>query len=113
LNPARAHTHTKKIFIERNRNGGLNRPPFLFVGMVTVVKKRKPVLNDVETRLAFESGVLTVKEAAAFAHVPPNRIRDLITAGDLGFQQQCKRFLVLRSDIEALLARGWRRNQTA
>lgn len=78
-----------------------------------MAKKRKPVMNDVEVRLALESPALTVKEAAVFAHVPPNRIRDLIAAGDLGFQQQGKRFLVLRSDIEALLARGWRRNQTA
>jgi len=80
--------------------------------MVTVVKKakRKPVMSDVELRLALDSPALTVREAALYAHVPPNRIRDLITAGDLGFQQQGKRFLVLRADIEALLANGWRRN---
>ena len=75
------------------------------------MKKPKRSINEVEVRLALESPALTVKEAAVFAHVPPNRIRDLISAGELSYQAQGKRFLVLRKDLEELLARGWRRNQ--
>ena len=69
---------------------------------------KKPAQNAYEVQLAAASPVLTIPEAAVFAHASVPAIRKLISSGALAYQRLGKRFLVRRADLEQVLEQGWR-----
>jgi hypothetical protein len=63
-------------------------------------------------RLAAESPYLTVKEAAAWAHVPLNQIRQWIACGAIAHRQEGKAFIVRRAEIAEQMAKIWCRGSS-
>ncbi len=59
------------------------------------------------------SPVMTLKEAAVFLHVGVGWVRQRVYAGDLPYQILGGRYTILRTEVEAFLKRGWRRNGTS
>ncbi len=77
-------------------------------------KKRKPArLVPDPARIAALGPSLTIPDAAFYVGVPIRRIRDWISAGEIGFQRVGKRLLVCRADLEKYIAANWQRNGTA
>jgi excisionase family DNA binding protein len=60
-------------------------------------------------KLRDESPVWTVREAAAYAHLSLNRIRNWIARGEIAYREEGKCFLVKKAEIIAMLERDWRR----
>jgi excisionase family DNA binding protein len=60
-------------------------------------------------KLRDESPVWTVREAAAYAHLPLNRIRTWIARGEISYRQEGKCFLLKRAEVIAMLEQDWRR----
>jgi len=56
------------------------------------------------------SPAMTVKEAATFLNCKRSHVFRLIHSGQVSYQRLGDHFVVRRSEIEALLSRGWLRN---
>lgn len=59
------------------------------------------------------SPVWTLKEAAVYLHVSVGWVRQQVYAGALPYRMLGGRCTLLRSDVEAFLNRGWKRNGTS
>jgi excisionase family DNA binding protein len=60
-------------------------------------------------KLRDESPVWTVREAAAYCHLPLNRIRTWIARGEISYRAEGKCFLLKKSEVIAMLERDWQR----
>ena len=58
------------------------------------------------------SPVWTLKQAAAYLGVGVNWVRQCVYRGDLPHRILAGRYVIPRSDVEAFLNRGWKRNGT-
>lgn len=59
--------------------------------------------------ISTKSPAMTLREAALYLSCTTSWVRILINRGELSYQQQGKRFVVPRLEVEQLLERGWRR----